>query len=112
MIKQNVNSITIKNFNTFLNTNTFNITNFPNNNLVNLNSMDNEDILSNIMQGKKITNDQNLLKQIKSILKSHFLFNIMPENFINYICSNFYLYVFPINTVIYAEGDFGNFFLF
>ena len=112
MIKQqNVNNITIKNFNTFLNTNTYNITNFPNNNIINLNNIDNEAILSdNILQGKKITNDQNLLKQIKSILKSHFLFNIMPENFINYICSNFYLYVFPINTVIYAEGDFGNFF--
>ena len=84
MIKQqNVNNITIKNFNTFLNTNTYNITNFPNNNIVNLNNIDNEAILSdNILQGKKITNDQNLLKQIKSILKSHFLFNIMPENFI------------------------------
>ena len=34
----------------------------------------------------------------------------MPENFINYICSNFYLYTFPINTTIYEEGDFGNFF--
>ena len=109
MIKQNVNNITIKNFNTFLNTNTFNVTNFSNS--INLNNIENQFVLSNnVLQGKKITNDQNLLKQIKSILKSHFLFNIMPENFINYICSNFYLYIFPINTIIYAEGDFGNFF--
>ncbi len=34
----------------------------------------------------------------------------MSSDFISYITLNFYSYNFPSNTIIYKEGDFGNFF--
>ena len=102
---------TTRNNNNFINSNlyqksTFSSTaNFLKKNKNNINNISQ----NNILIGHLIT-DIIIINQLKNLLKNHFLFNSMNEDFISYIISNFYSYDFPQNTTIYEEGDFGNFF--
>ena len=102
---------TTRNNNNFINSNlyqksTFSSTaNFLKKNKNNINNISQ----NNILIGHLIT-DVIIINQLKNLLKNHFLFNSMNEDFISYIISNFYSYDFPQNTTIYEEGDFGNFF--
>ena len=104
---------TTRNYSNFINSNlyqksTFSSTaNFLKKNKNNINNISQ----NNILVGHLIT-DVIIINQLKNLLKNHFLFNSMNEDFISYIISNFYSYDFPQNTTIYEEGDFGNFFFF
>ena len=107
-----------KYYNTYLNTFNSNNSNHTSKNILKINQ--NENFINNIKNCNinnnenenegKLIKDVGIINKIKVILSSHFLFNSMSSDFMSYITLNFYSYNFQSNTIIYKEGDFGNFF--
>ena len=97
-----------KNNPTYLNTFNSNISTINRNSSQNFFKGNNNE-KNNFNEGN-ILKDIGIINKLKTILSNHFLFNSMNDDFMSYLTLNFYFYSFPSNTIIYKEGDFGNFF--